>query len=117
MFAIIIVLLKLNKTFITFIFIYLSYINVINCVIYKNDNKIIICLASDDINIRNTINKEYNNILNLPYEIQILEKYGYIELDFIKENTTNLNRILTILYKNRNNSILFINNKCTFPDG
>ena len=83
--------------FIIFIIIYLSYIYLIDCIIYKNEEKIIISLISDHNNIRDTIiiiksiinqkinrnlytifiifqDQEYNNCYDLPNEIQLLER-------------------------------------------
>ena len=108
---------------------YLSFKNLINFLIYKNDNKIIISLISDHNNIINTIKiinsiikqnikrdlynillilsiNEYNNIIDLPNDIQLLTQQKYIEITFVKENITNINRIYITQNKYRNNPIL-----------
>jgi len=126
--------------FFVFIFIYLSYINLINCIINKNDDKIIISIISDLNNIRKTIitinsiikqkinkdlykiylilsKQEYHNIFDLPDEIQLYEKQKYIEIEFVKEYFININRISITQNKYKNNSILIINNACTLPEG
>ena len=126
--------------FIIFIIIYLSYIYLIDCIIYKNDDKIIISLISDHNNIRDIIiiinsiinqkinkdlykiflifqDQEYDNCYDLPNEIQLFERQKYIEVEFVKEKLTYLNRISKIQNKYANNAILIINDICTFPNG
>ena len=126
--------------FIIFIIFYLSYIYLIDCIIYKNDDKIIISLISDHNNIRDTIiiinsiinqkinkdlykiflifqDQEYDNCYDLPNEIQLFERQKYIEVEFVKEKLTYLNRISKIQNKYANNAILIINDICTFPNG
>ena len=117
-----------------FVFIYLSYKNLINCQIPKNDNKTIISLISDHNNIRNTIKiinsiikknikrdlynillilsiNEFNNIIDLPNDIQLLNQQKYIEVTFVKKYLTDINPIFITQKKYRNNPILLINNR------
>ena len=126
--------------FLVFIFIYLSYINLINCIINKYGDKIIISLISVLNNIKNTIitidsiikqkinkdlykislilsKQEYHNIFVLPDEIQLYEKQKHTEIEFVKEYLININRISITQNKYKNNSILIINNACTLPEG
>ena len=36
---------------------------------------------------------EYNNIIDLPNDIQLLDQQKYIEIEFVKEYLTNINPI------------------------
>ena len=116
------------------------YIIFIKCKIYHNENKIIISLTSDHKNIQNSFKiidsvlnqniekdlyeillilskKEYNNIQELPDNIQLLEKSKKIKIEFISGIINNQSKYLYAIKKYTNNPILLINNECILPNG
>ena len=116
------------------------FIRFIYCIKYNSDNKIIIALTSDNLNIKNT-NKvissiidqnvesylyeillilpinEFNNMTKLPEYIQILEKCKKIRVLFVRETITNQSKLLIAIKEYKTNPVLIINNKCVLPDG
>ena len=122
------------------LFIRFCIINFVFSISINNSSKIIISLSSD----KNTIYKsiiiinsilqqnvneelyeillmlslnEYNNIIQLPKELQILENSKKIKIKYIKQNITNKLRTIITIKENKYNPIIFINNNCIFPDG
>ena len=125
-------LFKINK-YVFLIFLY----NIINI---KCSDKIIISLTSDRKNIEKTkivvksildqfneqylfeiililSSEQYENISQLPNDIQILSKLNKIKIFFVKDIITNQKRTLITMKKYKNNPIIIINNLCRLPNG
>ena len=122
------------------LFFYIFLLNFFTCYLNDNDNKIIISLTSNHKYIYNTILiinsislqkldenlyeillilslNEYQNIYELPEEIQLLEKLKKIKILLVNEILSNQRRTLITMKKYNNNAIIIINNECLLPYG
>ena len=129
----------MNSTMSIFLLIIMFSSIEINCFINQND-KIIISLSSTPKNIQNSMqiinsitaqnvdkdlyeiiliisSHDYKDIIELPSEIQSLEKSQTIKIISIKEELTNLSKLTTAFKEYENNPILIINNNCILPPG
>ena len=123
-----------------YLFIFIICINIFNTNTSKIDNKIIIALTSNYKDIGKTnqiINSilqqnlnddlyqislflslnEYKHIYDLPDTIKKLVNNHKIIVLFIKEKITDQNRLLIVMKKYKNRTILVVNNKCLLPGG
>jgi len=114
--------------------------NKINCLFFKNNEKIIISLTSSHELIYNTekvINSiikqnisqnlyeiilllsynQFRNISDLPKTIQFFEKTKKIKILFMKDTLTEQKRTLITMKNYNNNPVLIVNNICLLPNG
>ena len=114
------------------IFIFIFFLNILECLTNIKDKKFIISLTSDQENISNTnkiinsiieqnidkdlydiililFENDYSSIDKLPKDIQKFEKLKQINILFTKEKLTDLSRTLITMNKFQNNPIIIIN--------